>query len=168
MILISGASCTGKTTTATALLRSLRIPAVFWPRESVRVAVAAGSASDVADLEHRLLASYVDALVGYARRGLIAIGETIIMNDVDWSAVQDAQRATPIVTVRLVCSLPVLVQREQLRGTTHPGTAVDPFARELAGAGYDLTIDTEIEAPDAPAAAVMVAAGRSGLGPSTA
>jgi len=88
VILISGASCTGKTTTAMTLLHGLRIPAVFWPRESVRVAVAAGSASDLADLEHRLFASYVDALVGYARRGLLAIGETIIMNDVDWSAVR--------------------------------------------------------------------------------
>ena len=165
---MSGASCTGKTTTAMTVLDSLRIPAVFWPRESVRVAVAAGSASDLADLEHRLFASYVDALAGYARRGLLAIGETIIMNAVDWSAVQDAQRATPIVIVRLVCSLPVLVRREQLRGTTHRGTAVDTYAREFDGADYDLTIDTEIEAPDAAAAAVMAAVGRSGLGPSTA
>ena len=149
------------------LLHSLRIPAVFWPRESVLVAEAAGSGSDVADLEHRLFASYVDALVGYARRGLLAIGETIIMNDVDWSAVQDAQCATPIVIVRLVCSLPVLVQREQLRGTTHPGTAVHTVAREFDVADYDLTIDTESEAPDAAAAAVMAAASRSGLGLST-
>lgn len=149
------------------VLHSLRIPAVFWPRESVRVAGAEGSASDSADLERRLFTSYVDALVGYARRGLLAIGETIIMNDVDWSAVQDARRATPIVVVRLVCPLPVLVQREQLRATTHPGTAVDTFAREFDGADYDLTIDTGSESPDEAAAAVRAAAGRSGLGLST-
>ena len=121
MILISGASCAGKTTTATTLLRRLRVPAVFWPRESVRVAVADRSAPEFAELEHRLFASYVDALVGYARRGFVAIGETIIMNEVDWSAVRRTQLVTPCMVVRLVCSLPVLIQREHVRRTTHPG-----------------------------------------------
>jgi hypothetical protein len=132
VILISGASCAGKTTTATTLLRRLCVPAVFWPRESVRAAVADRSAADVAEFEHRLFASYVDALVGYARRGFVAIGETIIMNEVDWSAVRETQLVTPSMIVRLVCSLPVLVQREHARGTTHPGTAVDTFAGSSA------------------------------------
>jgi hypothetical protein len=94
------------------------------------VAGAGGSVPAVAELEHRLFASYVDGLVGYARRGFIAIGERIIMNDADWSAVRDAQLVTPTMIVHLVCSLPVLVQRERIRGTTHPGKAADTFARE--------------------------------------
>ncbi|MDQ6784537.1 MAG: chloramphenicol phosphotransferase CPT family protein [Actinomycetota bacterium] len=76
------------------------------------------------------------------------------MNEIDWSAVRDAELDPPCIIVRLVCSLPVLVRREHIRGTTHPGTAADTFARELGAAGYDLTVDTEGETPEAAAATV--------------
>lgn len=122
------------------------------------------SSPEVLDLEHRLFAGYVDALVAYAGRGLIVIGETIIMNESDWNATRVALTATPGLIVRLVCPLPILLQREQSRRTTYRGTAEDTLARELDEAEYDLTIDTHQEGPAVVVATIEAALRRFGFG----
>lgn len=159
-MLLSGPSAVGKTTTAIALLELLSVPAVYWPRESVRVGGVTsleGGPPAGLDLEQRLFTAYVDALEAYARRDFVVIGEAIIMDRLELDAARTALPTPSSLLVRLVAPLETLVERERVRATTFPGTAADTFARGFTSGPYDLTVDTAMHHPTRVAAAIQSA-----------
>ena len=144
VVLLSGASAVGKMTIARTLLDVLPVPAVYWPREAVRV--GAGGA-DLPELEQRLFTAYVGALRAYASWEFVVIGEAIIMARAELEAARTALAGTSPLLVRLVAPLETLVEREDARATTYPGTAADTSAREFRPGPYDLTFDTVVHGP---------------------
>ena len=149
LVLLSGASSTGKSATDHALLERATAPAVYWPQEAVVVRSTPDLIRDpeqVRALEIAAASAYFRSLAAYADSAFFVIGETCFWAEDQWAAWKASSSTLRALAVRLRADLGTLQQRERDRADRVPGTAERMSFDELR-APYDLEFDTRVSSP---------------------
>ncbi len=140
VILLNGASSSGKSTLARALQAQLEMPHVtlaeddFWSKLPER--------DHPFEVRYRLYYGFMSCIAALAERGNFLIVDTVA-DDRD-ALLECARLLLPyrILFVGVHCALPVLEEREKSRGDRTPGTAKRQFERVHTHAPYDIEVDT--------------------------
>ena len=140
IILLNGASSSGKSTLAKALQVRLEIPHVylaeddFWAKLPER--------DYPFEVRYQLYYGFLSCIAALAKRGNFLIVDTVAD---DRDALLECARLLRPYRVQCVgvrCALDVLEAREQARDDRTPGTAKRQFERVHTHAPYDTEVDT--------------------------
>jgi chloramphenicol 3-O-phosphotransferase len=160
VIVLTGPSSTGKTSTAERLRRSLSRPTIFLngddldlPEDSEAVRTLRSLPPEVVrPMEAQFHRGYLGALAAFAERGLHAIGEVLFKDEETYAAFREACGHVPTVVVHLRCDREVREQRELARGDRPAGTSERTGAQEWTPPHPDLALDTTVlSAPEVAA-----------------
>jgi chloramphenicol 3-O phosphotransferase len=169
VVILNGASCSGKTTMATAFRDQRAAAGDFWfstgiddflaklsaewqavgslngpfAPDGVRFeATGDGLVVRVGGLGRQLLRAYQSAVVAAARAGLNVIVDEVVIDRTSWDDWILAVAGLDLVWVGIRCSLDVLEERERARPDRYPGLARGQVAVVHQFARYDFEIDT--------------------------
>ncbi len=150
IILLSGTTCSGKTTLSRALQRRLSLPArLFLHIEADRFVphlpedVGHGQPSPMSRALHRAIVAFAEQGFDLIVDGILPYGRPDDIAD----ALSVFQRYR-LCRVGVHCSLDVLEQRERGRPQREPGWARQQFQDLHAGATYDIEVDTTAASPE--------------------
>ena len=155
VILLNGASSSGKSTLAKALQARLETPYVylaeddFWAKLSER--------DYPFEVRYRLYYGFLGCIAALAERGNFLIVDTVA-DDRD-ALLECARLLRPyrVLFVGVHCALDVLEEREKARGDRTPGTAKRQFERVHTHAPYDIEVDTSQTDPTDCVEAILAA-----------
>lgn len=160
VILLNGASSSGKSTLAHLLQQHLDEPYVylaeddFWAKFPQR-----GRASDEAfEYRFRLYYGFLHCIAALAQCGNYVIVDTVADDRAALLKCARLLQETTVLFVGVHCALSVLEAREQARGDRTPGTARRQFERVHSHGRYDVEVDTSQATPEACVAAILHAA----------
>jgi chloramphenicol 3-O-phosphotransferase len=150
VLILTGASSTGKTTIARALQRLTPKPTVVvaaddfdLPRDARSlVAVRQAGEGAVAALQAAMFRAFYEGLARWPANGVSAIAETIFLDEDQPRICQDALRGVPHAIVRLVCDREVRVDRERRRRDRQPGRSEETALAEIIPDRLALELDT--------------------------
>jgi chloramphenicol 3-O-phosphotransferase len=107
---------------------------------------------DVVTLEAQFHRAFYEALAGFARNGLHAIGEVLFKSAQSYAEFQQATQRVPTLVVHCTCDLATAVERERQRADRTSGVAELTATQEWVPSLCDLTIDTtQVETESAAA-----------------
>jgi chloramphenicol 3-O phosphotransferase len=164
IVLITGASSTGKTTVARELQRVLAKPAVYLPGDAFDVPRPARWAeglcfADLAALQDRMDEAYVNALAVFPRFGLHSIGEVVFRQRERHDRMVAAIGDVRLLVIRLTASPHTVERREAERGDRPHGTARAQQRAEFIPPELALEIDTDSYRPTDVASAIAAIVG---------
>jgi chloramphenicol 3-O phosphotransferase len=163
ILVLTGASSTGKTTIARALQRLASTPAILvaaddfdLPRDA-RSLVAARQAGEgaVAALQTAMFRAFYEGLARWPANGVSAIAETIFLDEEQTRICRDALRRVPHAIVRLVCDGAVRAERERRRRDRRPGRSDETALAEVIPDDLALELDTTTCRPADAAARLL-------------
>ena len=158
LVLLNGASSSGKTTLAQAVVRRLRTPWLVLPvdlfHEIRSRPDAALTGRQWEDVFHRTRAAYHRALVGAAACGCDVLGDHVLSEPWRLDDLLRLSVGLDVLLVHVTCDPAELQRRERARGDREPGTARTQQRLVFAHGDCDLTVDTT-HGPDEPTAAVL-------------
>ena len=158
LVLLNGASSSGKTTLATAVAGRLRTPWLVLPVDLFHQ-VRTRPDADLTDRQwqdvfHRTRAAYHRALVGAAACGCDVLGDHVLSEPWRLDDLLGLSVGLDVLLVHVHCDPRELLRRERARGDREPGTARTQQRLVFAHGDCDLTVDTT-HGPDEPTAAVL-------------
>jgi chloramphenicol 3-O phosphotransferase len=150
ILILTGASSTGKTTIARALQRLTPTPTVFvaaddfdLPRDAQSLVVLRQAGEDeAAVLQAAMFRAFYEGLARWPANGVSAIAETIFLDEDQPRICRDALRGVPHVIVRLVCDREVRAERERRRRDRRLGRSDETAQAEVIPDGLALELDT--------------------------
>lgn len=167
IILLNGASSSGKTTLVRALQQSLDEPYLdagldrfLWmlPKRYLDRPLwddVLGLATEAGTTGHNLVLGMHRAIAALSRAGLNVVADHVLVEPV-WVADCTAVLAgLPAWLIGVRCPLPVLVERERARGNRTLGQAAAQHERVHAHGTYGFEVDTSRLSPEACAAAIL-------------
>ena len=140
IILLNGASSSGKSTLAKALQAQLETPHVTLAEDDFWFKLPEGD--HPFEVRYRLYYGFMSCIAALAERGNYVIVDTVAD---DRDALREfARLLSPyrVLFVGVHCALPVLEEREQARGDRTPGTARRQFEHVHTHTPYDIEVDT--------------------------
>jgi chloramphenicol 3-O phosphotransferase len=138
ILILTGASSTGKTTIARAVQRLVPRPTVVVAADDfdlpadahARVAMRAAPVAEVAALQRAMFGAFYAGLAPWPAHGIGVIAETIFLDQEQPRICRQALAGLPYAIVRLVCEPAVRADRERQRLDRRPGrsrtTALSP------------------------------------------
>lgn len=154
VLVLNGASCSGKSTLAAALQTALPTP-----RRIVALDTYFTMLPDQSRPVTEQQVYDASLLLNAALSALCAQGESVIVDHVITSArvftaLADALRGVRVTMVKITCANEELLRREAARPERVPGTALDSATHLFPQEGYDLIADTTSSAPETCAARI--------------
>ena len=163
VLILTGPSSAGKTSTLHALQLMTKIPAVVLPTDLFNLPSNAHSRALLQKADeatrvvvHRSLfrASY-RTLVEWQRNGFHALGETIFKDNHQAEVYREAIEGTPHLLIRLTCSREARHARERSRSDRPVGLSDETTTQELADLRVDHELDTTNLSADGAAEAIL-------------
>jgi chloramphenicol 3-O phosphotransferase len=150
ILILTGASSTGKTTIARELQRLAPTPAILvaaddfdLPRDARSlVAVRQAGEGAAAALQAAMFRAFYEGLARWPANGVSVIIETIFLDEEQPRFCQDALREAPHAIVRLVCDRKVRLERERRRRDRQPGRSDETALAEVIPDRLALELDT--------------------------
>lgn len=142
IILLNGASSSGKSTLAKALQAQLETPHVVLAEDSFWAMLP--ERDYPFEVRYRLYYGFLHCIAALAEQGNFVIVDTVADDREALLECARLLRPYPTLFVGLHCALPVLEAREKARGDRTPGTAQRQFATVHAHALYDIEVDTSL------------------------
>jgi len=152
IIFLNGASSSGKSSIAQALLRALDTPYFHMAVDGIGAMRAKErtrelSPEQLATVLRRTRAGFHRAVAGMAEAGNDIVVEHVLSETWRLADCLNVFRDLRVVLIGVRCSLPELRRREQLRGDRISGSAVAQHEVVHAHGLYDLECDTEAKTP---------------------
>lgn len=150
ILLLLGASSTGKTAVGTALHGRLPRPSVFIPGDALKLPEGSPAQNAIRAMSREaqfefILATdraYYGALESYRQQGIHAIGEVGIFNQPRRELLMEELQRLPIRLIRLTSAEQARVEREAARGDRWVGISAYTAENEETDMPFDLVIDT--------------------------
>jgi chloramphenicol 3-O phosphotransferase len=163
ILVLTGASSTGKTTVARALQRLAPKPVIVMaaddfdlPRDARSLTTLRARDNDeVAALQSAMFKAFYEGLARWPANGISAIAETIFRDEDQLRICRDTLRAVPHAVVRLVCDREVRAARERRRQDRRPGMPDATGLTEVIPDGLDFELDTTSTSPADVAARLL-------------
>ena len=155
VILLNGASSSGKSTLAKQLQVRLEAPHVyvaeddFWSKLPDR--------DHAFEVRYRLYYGFMHCLAALVKCGNFLIVDTVADDRAALLECARLLRETRVLFVGVHCALEVLEAREQARGDRTPGTARRQFERVHAHGLYDVEVDTSASSIEACVTTILEA-----------
>lgn len=167
LLLIAGASCSGKTELARRLQQMLPEPWLFWEADRMQPLFPRVDAlvDDVTD--EQMLQGNLRSIRAYVDAGFNVVAELWIWHPDDLAAASEVFAGIEVGIIRLECDPQVLETRETERGTTFIGTARAQHDSMPQSIRADLVLDSGSLSTDdlSHRVAEWLKKGEAGLGP---
>jgi chloramphenicol 3-O phosphotransferase len=155
VLILTGASSTGKTTIARELQRLAPTPTVILvgddfdlPRHARVIAALRAAPPEAASaLQAAMTRAFYESVARWSANGIGVIAETIVKDLEHPSIYRAALRDLPYAVVRLTCDRSVRVERERGRRDRACGVSDDTAGREVAPDDLALELDTSALRP---------------------
>lgn len=147
LLLIAGASCSGKTELALALQGALPGLWLVWKADRAQPLFPLVEEHQTIENEGRLTEANLRALRAYLDLGFSTIAEIDLWDDDRLSAAHRTLGHLNPLTIELRCGLAELERRERARGTTSPGFARTQLEEWNLSIPADLVLDSELKNP---------------------
>lgn len=158
IIVLNGASSSGKSTLAQGLIKALTIPHLHLQLDMFRSMEPAGYWEVDGDMMWRRVAALCRAInasvASYSRHGQAVIVDHVL-SDEAWHYLLEDLIDLPVLLIKVSCSLDELSAREKVRSDRKSGLAKSQHISIHANREYDFVVDTSRLNPDECAAAVL-------------
>jgi chloramphenicol 3-O-phosphotransferase len=163
ILILTGASSTGKSTVAQELQRLSPTPAIFLEADRFglpsdarsRSALRTNRTSNGQSLQLAMCTAFYQTLKLWLENDINVIAETIFRDDSQISVCRSTLEGVPYSIVRLVCEDAVQLDRERQRTDRRPGVAQITATTEVIPADLDLELDTSRCTPFDAAAVLL-------------